>query len=298
MNKKSAFSLTEVLVVLTFIGFIIVTQLVVMTSKVNQYSGPYFTVYNAVKKTAYNVLADIYCPCTGNDCPNEECKKGPREYPKTSTNLCKRFSEFINTSENNCNNFKPVGNDLDFKKATPGFIATNSYKFYFHDGRFTKTINGKTVNFAIIYVDINGEKRPNRFVCDNSDILPDIVPFAITDNGDAIPIGLPTYSKAYMTASVGYPSKNSMEKVNSLIFNDAILTAWPNDTKGNISIPFSVNYVNELNSAIQNKFVSCVSDNSPTQKVKYVPQIATNLGCKKDTYNCRVIIDKHKTTRF
>lgn len=296
MNKKSAFSLTEILIMLTIISFIIVSQLVILNAKVNQYSGPYFTAYNAVKKTAYNVLADIYCPCTGKDCPDEACKTGPRAYPTDSKNLCKRFSEFINSSENNCNNFTPVGDNLDFSKATPGFIASNSFRFYFHDKFYTKTINGKTVKYTIIYVDLNGEKRPNRFVCDNTDILPDIVPFIITTNGDAIPVGLPIYSNTYLTASIAYPNKDTMKKTQSLTFNDAVMSAWPDSNRQNVNIPFSVDYTTPFTSTMQNKFNSCLSGTN--KKIKYIGETILGLNCSSGSYNCRVIIDKHKTTRF
>lgn len=299
MNKKSAFTLTEILIMLTIIGFIMVAQLVVLNSKVNQYSGAYYTVYNAIRKTAYNVLADIYCPCKDPNCPDAACKAGPRAFPTDSKNLCKRFAEFINTAENNCDNQTLIDESLNFKNATPAFIATNSFRFYFYKNRLTSTVGGKKVNYFITFVDLNGEKRPNRFVCDDTDVLPDIIPFIITDSGDVIPVGLPVYSKAYMTATVGVSTADPSEKTKAMAFKDAVLTAWPNNAnRENINIPFSVDYSNYLSTSMKTNFNSCTDGNK--KKVDYINQSLNDskLGCHSGTYDCRVTIDKHKTTRF
>jgi len=331
-HNKKAFSVVEVLVVLCFVGFIIITQLVILSSKINQYSAPFYTAYNAIKKTAYNILADIYCP--GDACPDPSLT-APRAYPQNSTNLCRRFAEFINTSENNCDTMSAITDtNMDFENATPGFIASNSLRFYFHqtDTPFQTIVpagagGNETINYFIIYIDLNGEKKPNRIGCDGSDILPDIVPFAITSRGDAIPIGLPVYSKTYMTATVGLPANittkkddagndvttaEELQKTKALSFYDAILTAW----KGveHASIPYSINFMNRIDSNITDHFKGCCLVNTTGCKGTGITGTSNDTGCTcctgarianavtnscaGGTYNCRVTIDKHKTSRY
>ena len=61
-SRKKAFTMIEVLIILTLIGFILIAELIILNTKSNQYGQPYYTAYNALRKAAYNVLADMYCP--------------------------------------------------------------------------------------------------------------------------------------------------------------------------------------------------------------------------------------------
>ena len=198
--QKKAFTLTEVLIVMLIVGFILTVQLIVLTGKINQYGAPYYTAYSAIKKTGYNILADIYCPecyTTGGRVPQCQedkvynCKDYPRNFPTNKGELCSRFTEFINAAKTNCS--RPAISDATTitKTTPPHIIATNGFRFYFSD---IKTHSTGT-QFFIVYIDLNGEGEPNRVTCNSSDVLPDIVPFALTTRGEIIPIGYPKYSK-------------------------------------------------------------------------------------------------------
>jgi len=109
-NKRRGFSMIELIVIMTFISFIVIIELMILNNKVNEYATPYYTVYNALKKASYNILADMYCPDPRSADP--DCRVGPRDFPTTSEELCLRLAEFINTAELNCSATELDINDL------------------------------------------------------------------------------------------------------------------------------------------------------------------------------------------
>lgn len=273
-NKK-AFSLVEVLIVLSIIGFLAIAGLRTINSKEEQYNQPYYNAYNSIKKTAYNVLADLHCPDDSSDDPN--CREGVRPYPKKPNDcketvgsetriikgLCSRFAEFLNVTENNCslltsNNCTNVlqygiNNKADNFPSRPHLILSNSYRLYFGQMN-TMTIGSKMIDYFVVYVDINGEKKPNSVTCQGTTIKPDIVPFAVTRSGDVIPMGYPIYSKQYLTAKIAFPTeyneKGSVDNYSpSMSFYEAIATAWPQGSAGEVTrehdIPFSLMFADE-----------------------------------------------------
>ena len=204
--KKKGFSLVEIIVVMTIIGIILIIELMIISGRKNQYGAPYYTVYNALKKTSYNILADIYCPnsqnCGGSEYlpSGEVCCTAPRPFPTTADGLCKRMVEFINPSskedvhcnQDGGNKYKPVNHQANNinDETTIGFKASNSYKFYISEfyGKDSRTETYKSfdadrkaattddrVKYFIVYVDLNGEGKPNS-LGKVGDIYPDIVP--------------------------------------------------------------------------------------------------------------------------
>lgn len=313
--KKRGFSMIEVMVILGFIGFIVITELVILNSKVNEYGNPYYTVYNALKKASYNVLADMYCPDPNSE--DEDCKIGPREFPKNSEDLCLRLAEFINTSEKNCS-----ATDLDINDKAdnintnqPRLIASNSYRFYFSDLKKTQATdaygNVNELEYFVAYVDLNGDKRPNRLTCEGTKLLPDIVPFAITRRGEVIPMGYPVYSKIYLTAKIKYPASvdsdgNMTNRTSaSLSYYDAVYGAWPEKgTKNvlrNIDIPFSIMF-GEDDIYEDSNIRQCYDGREPELKGEDVyKDEAINReieGCQGGTYSCRVVIDSSIDKRW
>ncbi|MBE7708492.1 MAG: hypothetical protein E7Z88_07285 [Cyanobacteria bacterium SIG27] len=343
MNLKKAFSMVELILIITLIGFIIIAELTILNNKMNEYGQPYFTAYNALKKASYNVLADMYCP--GEACPVKDLK-APRKFPKTSEELCERLSEFINTAgkvENmHCaategyEDINIMADNFDEQHDKPRMIASNSYRFYFTSDTSSggskplrisgiKDVYGHeyNVDYFIVWIDLNGEKEPNRITCNNSKLYPDIVPFAVTTRGEVIPMGFPIYNTLYLTAKIKYPTKIETEEQPdgtkkevfdnessaSTSFYKAIYGAWPtkNDpnknVQENIDIPFSILFTDRMPE--KSLIHQCYSEESAIEfglksKAQFHDELIdrSDMGCTGGTYACRVIVDSTIETRF
>ena len=304
MNKKDAFCMVEILMVLSFIGIIIVLETIILQNRINQYSAPYFNAYNSLTKAAYNVLADMYCPDSG---PNAICPDGPRAFPTTPENLCSRLTEFINTagaanihcSAQNINN-----NASNFSEDSVKFVASNSFKYYISSLKKVE-VEDETINYFIVYIDLNGNSKPNRVgmkyetnggkITPIDKIYPDIVPFAVTTRGEVVPMGYPVYSNMYLTARVKYPASVIEGEINDdryspmMTFNDAARKSWGNGEYSDI--PFSINFTKLLPTTSEaRKFYNIPADNSVS--------IAQNEGCSAGNYTCRVIVDVSDQKRY
>jgi len=101
---------------------------------------------------------------------------------------------------------------VDLNPLTPSFVAANGQKFYISEvmtaNSFNKNVefaNNKRENFRFVVVDINGDAGPNtQFIQGGRN--PDTVLFAIDKDGNVIPLGLPEWSKTYISARVTYPN--------------------------------------------------------------------------------------------
>lgn len=314
-HQKRGFSMIELVVIMCFIGFLVIIELVILNNKMNEYATPYYTVYNALKKASYNVLADMYCPDPKS--ADAECRVAPREFPKTSDKLCSRLAEFLNTAELNCDatelDINDEANNINPNK--PRMVASNSYRFHFSD---LKEIdipdnngNLNTIQYFVAYVDLNGKKRPNRLTCDGGKLLPDIVPFAITRRGEVIPMGFPVYSNIYMTAKIKFPSmlnadgKMEARSSASMSFYNAIYGAWgkegTKDVHTNMDIPFSIVFAQD--SIYDGSMIrQCYDGRTPELKdeTEYKDAAINHQGdgCEGGTYNCRVVIDSSINTRW
>ena len=335
MNFKKAFSMVELILIIVLIGFIVIAELMILNNKVNEYGQPYFTAYNALKKASYNVLADMYCP--GDACPVAGLT-APRRFPQNTTDLCERLSEFINTSVKHCEategyeDINILANNFNTQQDKPRMIASNSYRFYFTgDGDKPLRIEGipdvygneYTVDYFIVWVDINGEKEPNRITCNKTKLYPDIVPFAITTRGEVIPMGFPIYNTLYLTAKIKYPTEIELEEQadgskkevfdnrssSSQSFYKAIYGAWPvrgdvnKVIQENIDIPFSVQFGDRIPE--DSLMHQCYSEKTAIDiglksKEQFKDELVNreNLGCTGGTYACRVIVDSTIETRF
>ena len=158
-------------------------------------------------------------------------------------NFCKRLTETINTlnPEHECKsndiapnvnitstkgkigvNFykgfsyveKGEGGTYDVTTPTiePSFTTVNGQKFYIsqvltanYDPESEKFAVQERESFRFVIVDLNGDSGPNtQFI--KSTRNPDVVLFAIDSEGNVIPLGLPEWSKAYISAMATYPS--------------------------------------------------------------------------------------------
>ena len=300
-SKKTAFSLMEIIIVFTIIGMIIIFELMILQTRINQYGAPYYNVYAALKKASYNILADMYCPNANSDDP--ECVKGPRPFPDNSYDLCRRLAEFINVPNGaTCgvdknDTSKDINDEAtNINDDTLRFIASNSFRFYMSPLKTYKFDTGETLDYFIVYVDINGKENPNKVNKKPSEKLyPDIVPFAITTRGETIPMGYPIYSNMYLTAKIGYPAAeingiivdNRFSK--SMSFFEAIQGAWGGTVSPDIT--FSVPFTDELpDTSLAKSFY--------LGEVPQAAEFKSQEGCKGGEYTCRVVIDSFQSRRF
>lgn len=308
-----AFSLAELLVVLTFISFILVYELVLFSRKTNQYGGIYYNAYNTLKKVAYNVFADTYCPDPTSEDP--DCQKGVRPFPDNHRDLCKRFAEYLNIPDGklHCDTAQTVNMEgRNIGNDTLAFVTANANKFYI-SYKNTHKLNGETIEYFIVYVDINGNKAPNKAqATPNDKVYPDIVPFIVTRKGEVIPAGLPVYSKAYLTAKVRYPIKqtsgnNCSDRTHeergldsicyyseSMSFDDAVHRAWGNAAI--MEFPLSYNAREFIDSSNVTMGFT-VPESKPIANEKDSDDKPI-YGCETGTDNCMVVIDESDKVRF
>ena len=304
--RKRAFTLTEILIVMTIVGFILIAQLSVLSSKINKYDGTYYRAYHTLHKAGYNILADMYCP--GPSCPDASITQ-PRSFPTTTSALCARLAEWLNITTNNCNNNAFSHGNIT-EKSTAHLIASNGFKIYIGAMGEKEVSNGQKIKYFPVYVDINGEAKPNRTDCvAKSDVLPDIVPFAVTTRGETIPMGFPKYSKKYMTAKVKLPNEyttsggtNKIESKNTktLSFFEAALASWPknnnyNAVSNHFDIPFSQDYDS---TNLHSQCYQTISKATLLSDAKSIIDSYKDKGCNGTSFTCRAIIDKPTSVRY
>lgn len=290
--RKRAFTLVELAIMLSIVGVLLILALGIVKSVANQYGAPYYNAYNSLKKAAYNVLADMYKPVSQ-----------VRPFPTTSNQLCERLIEFINTSAApTCTNADVNANADNIGSTTLRFIGSNAFRYYISAKQTNITISGKTVEWFVIYVDINGEKGPNS-VQKVRNSMPDIIPFAITTRGEIIPMGYPTISTKYMTAKIKYPNAYNATTGQliedryspSTSYFDARAKAW--GTTQTVDIVETIDFTSRLSANnLARKFYS-----NPTASAVQTSVILPDgyrAGCAAGEYNCRVIVDSFVGRRF
>ena len=225
MKNKQGFTLAEMLIVLFIIGILTVFSISTMKRKDDEFGPLYYRAYEALRIANYNVLMDTYpkiqraYPTKVSAVTDEFEEAGYLE--KNPGGICQRLLEYINVSENavNCDAqlINPSGDDTQFdgNLGAGGHLAfkgSNSQRFYFGmtgpGGAIAQTklslSPSETVNWFLVYVDLNGERGPNSTtVVGNKS--PDIVAFALTSEGQIAPIGMPRVERKYLTAKVAYP---------------------------------------------------------------------------------------------
>lgn len=300
--KKRGFSLVELLIIFVIIGIVFFFVMHTLNNRTNQYGTPYYVVYNALKKAAYNVLADMdHYP--------------PRAFPANPQAMCERLTEFINFSEKTCNSNAVNNNATNItdtgKNSTLQFRASNGTKFYISsikDASVCSELDSssncsayETVKYFIVYVDLNGDNHPNKldrifhkngsnFEYDDL-VLPDIVPFAVTTRGEVVPMGYPVIEKSYLTSRVKYPADlNNLDDKNysdSITFYEAFHRAWGN--RDFYTIPMSVDYTSKMPA----NNVARAFYNLPAAK-----SIDSSKGCTIATFNCRAVVEQSEFARY
>ena len=235
MNKKG-FSLGEVLCAMAIVGIISVLALTIMKPSKKAIKYQYINAYNALNKAYYNGLTRGYSPFTtlkvdGADPVHSDDKD------TGALQLCRGLTTFINTPTNekgvdkdgrsydyssSCSDTKlasELGTEflstdnmptaekqqaLAEREAKVQFVASNGMKFY-----ISKLLGDAELKFYLVYVDINGDTKPNSIeykYYKNGTVQsePDIHAFAILESGRVIPIGAAEYDPNILTAKVAY----------------------------------------------------------------------------------------------
>lgn len=254
-KRICAFTLFETLITIAIIGVIAVISLMLMVNNQEKaYGKLYAKAYSTLRTAAYNIEMDVEDHNTkANEAANEQNKAQAdpdelKEFPKTLEDFCKELvgdgASYINTSRQSCATVSNTtftsasGAQID---VTPSFISTDGLYYYFTDVTDD--------NYFLMWVDINGQRRPNTSLMKNKK-LPDVVPFAISkNNGTVIPLGIPVYDVRYMKARVVYASP-TMERDYSvpLTFSQARSVAYANRTFA--LEPLSKNFDSDYTSAL------------------------------------------------
>lgn len=219
MNKKTAFTLSELLIVFLIIGIVASVGMMTVRPWEKGYKYSYTRIFNALSIAIYNHMAT---------------EAGSEAFPSTPEKFCNALISYINTS-NNAQNESEV-NPCNLSDGQNSYLGNNPTRADFVDGgkfpkirlssgaklwigandgapfSYTQEINSTpidVVRYYIVYADINGDVGPNNTEYTKSgglDKLPDIVAFIVTDNFTVIPVGYPKVDQRYLTAHILYPA--------------------------------------------------------------------------------------------
>ena len=310
LKKYMGFTLAEILIVFSIIG--IVSAITLMTTKRMATSDKYAyeRVFDTLRTAAYNAFSEADShwvdPTTKTVTPKTICT-GLAKYinSQSATKTANASDKFTgNPDAGYCNtNISTRATTLtdNFNDITPDFIANNGMRFYITGGLkqtkvrddITKTSNSD-VEFHIIYVDIDGTDGQNSIGAG------DVVAFAVTDNADVIPLGLPAYDKHYLSVRVIYPDsaedegKDVENLSEAMSYYDAIHTAWGGLQTIDDMRTIDFNNFEILKSA---KFLSSVTkptaEQTPKQDVACLCDIkATPEKCTETHINSIPILEK------
>ena len=246
MNKKSAFTIIEVLIAMGIVGIIITFGLKAALQNDkgirHLYSNTYHTLDRALyNATHYPTLPDPFADADTDDSGAETVVVGRRTgsgaaimADEGTERLCRMLIEYINpVTEGTCSRTKlisDVANDDEFTDANVQFTATNGVRFFIsrrlpYDGLGNRRgLQPGDTTFYIIYADLNGPKFPNSLEYRaESDVNgrirskdPDIFAFAALDIGRIVPLGPPEFDGRYMLARVKYYDKEHQQNTTEL----------------------------------------------------------------------------------
>ena len=256
MNKKSAFTIAELVIALGIVGIIVTFGLKASINNDKGIRHLYANTYHTLDRALYNAthyptLEDPFATRDrdGNLLAGRNTGNGSNIDTDAGTKrLCLMLTEYINSVESNpCEPsaaiqgrvarldssqrlISDVGNDEEFTDANVQFTATNGVRFFISrrlpydgipDGR---GLSAGDTTFFIIYADLNGPRFPNSMeyrqeTDDNSRNLsrePDIFAFAALDIGRIVPLGPPEFDGRYMLSRVRYYDKERRQNTAEL----------------------------------------------------------------------------------
>lgn len=241
--KIKAFTLYETLIVIVIVAILVILSFKIYKNQEEKALGNLYTkAYKTLNVACYNILQNVveynseknleYQEKGISQAPSSELKRFPdimgQNTTVTPANLCEALvgtDGYLNISTSGCqitSSSSFTSGIKDSSKITPSFTTTDGMKYYITD-------YNKGDNFYMVWVDINGSRRPNANVF-TSGKRPDVVPFAIDkEKGIVVPAGIPTYDTAYLKARVLFANPD-LEKDYStpMTFFEAKSTAYQN----------------------------------------------------------------------
>jgi len=287
MNFKKAFTFAEMMIVFIIIGTIIALGVSSVKPWEKAYKYSYIRMYNSLSLAIYNHMIN-----TSDD----------DAFPKNANDLCTALLEYINTSDHaaTCGG-STLGNNpktpADFPDDKVRIWASNGTKIWigakngsgapFDNMSVTQDDVTDTVKYYIVYVDLNGDRKPNSPVWSRNQMA-DIVAFAVTDKYTVVPLGYPEVDARYLEAHVVYPTFDATsgeedtstytgdEDVTSdaMTYYEAKVQAYDLNNDGRIS-PI-------VGNVLTYDFNALLNNNSPF-KVKHTDGSYKNVS--KDNYN-------------
>lgn len=188
MNKKSGFTLAELLMIMFLVGALVVLGVQVILNRQNNYKVVYYAAYKNLKMAAGELVATSP---TGKVSYAFDENNNP-------TTFCQKLSNIFNVSAgasvcSNIYTFNPTAG-LSSSSVTPNnssLSLTNGQRLYISNTFVAPGANNYFNEQAtLVLVDLNGKGAPN--IIDTKSYTdtrtPDIVAFAITDSGVVIPM--------------------------------------------------------------------------------------------------------------
>lgn len=297
LNKKTAFTLAEVLIVFSIIGTLTIISMTVAGQRKDVSGLSYYRAYEALKTAGYNIFSDV----------GVAGKPFPTKVDSKSGGLCQELVRYINAAEVTCNSkYMPLsGNDADFTEERRQFVATNAMSFYIAKPKenITKLYPQPKVKpnivWFVIFVDLNGERGPNTMLQPKhkNGSPADIVAFAMTNEGEVVPLGYPTISKKYLIAQITYPNQPRGDKLvekrrsADMTYFEAIHKAWgaAEDPANAETINFVSRIPGKSNIRLANKMVI-----PPIAGKKVIVEDGLPGGCIPFDFACKVVIKQPK----
>lgn len=178
-SMKKAFTIAEIMMVMAIMAIMIMAfmQTDPLTPK---YKSLYYYTYQNIKKFGGEVVA----------------KKGNSALDTDDATFCTNLIKGLNTvgGSNSCAVFynatiaAPFTGMADADIENPSFSIVNGQRYY-----VSKRVAGAP-GYRIISVDLNGKSRPNT-------LKKDVVPFAMYDTGEVLPLADPVDDTTYLTVS-------------------------------------------------------------------------------------------------
>lgn len=200
-NRKNAMTLAEIIMVLLITGVIVVMAMKVIRYVQGNYKQLYYAAYTNLKHGVGEIIS--------NDANATIEENDPNDY---TSDLCIRLTKVYDVIGTGT----ICGDDYDFSPSTtfayntpdlskPSFVLTNGQRFYV--GKFFKPVgayNYFNKPATLVMIDLNGIAGPNVF--DSKDYTdertPDIVAFAVLEDGTVLPMSPMADRDDYIRASV------------------------------------------------------------------------------------------------
>ena len=218
MNKKKGFTLSEIVVTMGAMGILVMALIPNLRYADQKFvakktiRGNYMNAYTYLRKAFYNIPYD-QSPFARN--LSEE---------QGALRLCEALTSIMNTKSASCSATNLISSNAlesEFTESNIKFTTSNGARFYIS----RRLGDEDAFYFYLVFVDVNGSREPNSIVYtyDERDdyvpnlttkegrnewkarvILPDIFAFALTENSDVCPLGIPEFDTTIMTARIGY----------------------------------------------------------------------------------------------